>query len=255
MPVYSVRDMNTIAPLFEGWNETMIWSCLSGTIGVAYAERLDAPESAQVSVGDFCAFAGKANDALARNKPENLRSNYAILVPQHQEWARTIERAWGAAVTPHTRYATKKDDSFDRAKLREFAASLPPRYELRPIGRELYEAILALEWARDLCVNYASYEQYEAIGMGVAVLKDGVVVAGASSYTSYPGGIEIEIDTREDERRKGLATACGALLILNCLERGAYPSWDAHNLESLALAQKLGYSFDREYPAYEIEYP
>ena len=46
---------------------------------------------------------------------------------------------------------------------------------------------------------------------------------------------------------------CGAALILKCLERGLYPSWDAHNKESLALAQKLGYIFDREYLCYIVE--
>jgi hypothetical protein len=41
---------------------------------------------------------------------------------------------------------------------------------------------------------------------------------------------------------------------LKCLERGLYPNWDAHTRESLALAQKLGYVFDREYLCYGL-YP
>ena len=65
-------------------------------------------------------------------------------------------------------------------------------------------------------------------------------------------GIEIEIDTREDHRRKGLAYACGAKLVLECLEKGLYPSWDAQNKWSVALAEKLGYHFSQEYVAYEI---
>lgn len=77
-------------------------------------------------------------------------------------------------------------------------------------------------------------------------------MSGASSYTFYRDGIEVEIDTREDERRKGLALACGAKLILECLARKLYPSWDAHNSGSLALAEKLGYRFDKEYPTYEF---
>ncbi len=50
----------------------------------------------------------------------------------------------------------------------------------------------------------------------------------------------------------GLAYACGARLILECLARGIYPSWDAHNLESAALAEKLGYHYDRPYTAFLI---
>lgn len=94
---------------------------------------------------------------------------------------------------------------------------------------------------------------YQKYGLGVVALKDGEPVSGASSYTSYNGGIEIEIDTREDHRRRGLAFACGAKLILECLARGWYPSWDAQNKWSAALAEKLGYHFDGEYTAYEVQ--
>ena len=61
------------------------------------------------------------------------------------------------------------------------------------------------------------------------------------------------MDTREDHRRKGLALCCAAQLILSCLEKGKYPSWDAANRASVALAEKLGYHFDREYPALEVQ--
>ena len=107
-------------------------------------------------------------------------------------------------------------------------------------------------WANDLVSQYKDYGTYRKIGLGVVALKDGELAAGASSYSTYEKGIEIEIDTREDYRRKGLAYACGAKLILKCLERGLYPSWDAQNPWSVALAEKLGYHFSHEYTAYEI---
>ena len=102
--------------------------------------------------------------------------------------------------------------------------------------------------------NYGSREAFLEKGLGVVALFGGALVAGASSFSTYSGGIEIEVDTRQDHRRKGLATACAARLILACLDRGWYPSWDAQNPWSLALAEKLGYHFDRGYTAYEI-YP
>ena len=93
---------------------------------------------------------------------------------------------------------------------------------------------------------------YEKLGMGVVCLKNDAVVAGAASYSTYRDGIEIEIDTKEEFRRRGLASACGARLILDCMERGLYPSWDAQNKWSVALAEKLGYHYERDYTAYEI---
>ena len=79
----------------------------------------------------------------------------------------------------------------------------------------------------------------------MVILRDGVPVSGASSYSSYRDGIEIQIDTKREYRRKGLASISGAALILECLERGLYPSWDAQNKESVILAKKLGYHYDR----------
>ena len=86
----------------------------------------------------------------------------------------------------------------------------------------------------------------------MVILKEGQIVAGASSYTRYRDGIEIEVDTVEPERRKHLATVVCSALILRCLEEGLYPSWDAQNRNSVRLAEKLGYEFDHEYAAYEI---
>ena len=81
---------------------------------------------------------------------------------------------------------------------------------------------------------------------------DGEVVSGASSYSSYTGGIEVEVDTKEEYRRNGLATACAAKLIIECLKRNLYPSWDAQNKWSVALAEKLGYHYSHAYTAYEM---
>ena len=107
-------------------------------------------------------------------------------------------------------------------------------------------------WENDLLSQYMGYDIYKFLGLGVVVLKDGELVAGASSYSTYSEGIEIEIDTREGHRRKGLAYACGAKLILECIKKGLYPSWDAQNTWSVALAEKLGYHFSHKYTAYEI---
>ena len=152
-----------------------------------------------------------------------------------------------------SRYAIKKEtDAFDKEKLKRIVASLPEEYELRLIDREIYEICQKMEWSRFWVALYRDYEEFQKLGLGVAILKDGELVAGASSYSSYKEGIEIEIDTNEPYRRKGLATVCGARLILECLERNLYPSWDAQNLWSVALAEKLGYHYSHTYTAYEI---
>ena len=152
-----------------------------------------------------------------------------------------------------TRYAIKKEpDVFDRAALQKVVDSLSKDYTLKMMDEELFWHCKETGWCRDWISQYPEYELYREYGLGAIILRDGEPVSGASSYSAYKEGIEIEIDTKEEYRRKGLAYICGAKLILECLEQNLYPSWDAQNKWSVALAEKLGYHFDHEYTAYEV---
>ncbi len=165
-----------------------------------------------------------------------------------------IESTYGDKAKAFTRYATKKDTRFDREKLEEFVVGLPADFELQLIDEQLYKSCLTEDWSQDLVANYDDDQHYAQLGLGVAVLYQGKLVAGASSYSTYENGIEIEIDTHPDYRQKGLAKSVAAKLILTCLDRGLYPSWDAHTKVSLDLAAKLGYEFSHEYRAYEMDW-
>ena len=239
--------------LFEGWEETLIWSCMQGVMGEIYADDALNPASAMAILGDFVFFAGEPDEEMILYKPDWCHNEFIIMVPQNDAWATLIEKHYQEKAKKVSRYAIKKEpDVFDKEKLERIVASLPEEYELRLIDREIYEICQKMEWSRFWVALYRDYEEFQKLGLGVAILKDGELVAGASSYSSYKEGIEIEIDTNEPYRRKGLATVCGARLILECLERNLYPSWDAQNLWSVALAKKLGYHYSHSYTAYEI---
>ncbi len=241
------------AKLFAGWEETPIWSCLQGVMGSIYSDHPKQPSSAAAILGDFCFLAGEPCEALAAFKPEDSRQDFIIMIPQGEAWEQMIEACWGDKAKKVTRYAVKKEqDNFDRGKLQKMAAKLPVGYEMKAITQEQYELCRKMEWSRDLVGQYKSFAEYERLGLGFVVIKDGELAAGASSYSSYTSGIEIQIDTQMEHRRKGLARACGAALILECLKRGLYPSWDAQNPESIALAEQFGYHPDHPYTAYEI---
>ena len=120
------------------------------------------------------------------------------------------------------------------------------------IDERLYQMCKAEAWSADLVSQYPSYENYRKLGIGTVICKEDIMISGASSYARYQDGIEIEIDTREEYRRKGFAYLCGAKLILECLKRNLYPSWDAQNKGSVALAEKLGYHYSHTYTAIEI---
>lgn len=240
-----------IKEIFKNWNETLIWSCLQGIMGEIHTNL--AEDAAMAILGDFAFYAGNPSEELIRFKPESCKQDFIIMVPQNDDWSELIEKCYGDKAKKVTRYAIKKDtDIFNVVKLEQAVLNLPDDYELKMIEEAEYNMCRNNGWANDLVSQYKDYYTYKKLGLGVVALKDGELVSGASSYSTYNEGIEIEIDTREDHRRKGLAYACGAKLILECLNKGLYPSWDAQNKWSVALAEKLGYHFSHKYTAYEI---
>jgi len=253
--IKKVTNPQTVEHLFSNWKETCIWSALQGIMGDIYAKDTAHPDAAMVILGDFCFLAGKPDAELVAFKPDSYGKNYIIMVPENEEWSALIEAQYKDGAEKNSRFAIRKDSgNFDKEKLEQAVSELPEGYELRMIDKSLYDACLSEEWSADFVSNYKDYTMFEKLGLGVLMIKEDTVelVAGASSYSSYKDGIEIEIVTREDHRRKGLAYRCAAKLILECLKRNLYPSWDARTRISVALAEKLGYVYSHEYVAYEI---
>ncbi|WP_394405827.1 GNAT family N-acetyltransferase [Streptococcus sp. 20-1249] len=248
-----LNNLSSAISLFQDWQETMIWSCLQGVMGEIWVDDSDNPQSALAKLGKQASFGFLAGQPCLE-LIEFCRGEDIILVPQHEGWRKLIEKTYGDKVKAFTRYATKKGTAFDRNKLEEFVTSLPEDFELQFMDEQLYKVCLTEEWSQDLVANYDDYQRYSQLGLGVVALYQGKLVAGASSYSTYENGIEIEIDTHPDFRRKGLAKAVAAQLIVTCLDREIYPSWDAHTKTSLDLAEKLGYEFSHEYRAYEMDW-
>lgn len=244
--IHTLEDTSKAAPFFAGWEETMLRSCLEKVMGRILVTDPEAPHAACALIGDFAFFAGTPESALLEAVPPR----FCILVPREEAWASLLEARFPAA-RKVTRYALRKDTRFDRARLSSYVEALSADCVLRRIDGALYEQCLLSPVSRDLVSVFADKEQYLALGRGFVVLKDGVIVSGASSYTRCRAGIEIEVDTAEPERRRHLALAACAALILSCLDEGLYPSWDAQNMGSVRLAEKLGYVFSHPYAAYE----
>ncbi len=244
--IYELKDFSRVKRMFEFWNG---FDAVDATIRVFVTDP-EAPRSALLySSFDGIFLAGEPDRELV----EYSELGDDALHPQNEAWEKLIKECWPEA-QPTIRYAIHRCKDFDRDKLQSFVDALPKGYEISRIDSEIYDLILSADDA-DLEYLIGDFEAKEAFlekGRGFVVLKDGSVVAGASSEYCYRNGIEVEIDTVRSERRKGLATAVGAKLILSCLDDGLEPVWDAANLISVHLAEKLGYQFDCEYVYYWI---
>lgn len=239
--------------LFGDWQESLLWSCMQGVMGELYADHPEEPQSVMAILGDFAYYAGKPERELVLYKPQWCEKDFMIMVPQNEEWGSLIEECYGEKAEKVSRYAIKKEPGiFDRAHLEQVVSGLPEGFELRLMDEEIFRKCEKEDWSRDFTAQFEDIGMFQELGLGAFILKDGELVSGASTYSSYHGGIEIEIGTKKPYRRKGLAYVCGARLILECLDKNLYPSWDARNLWSVALAEKLGYHYSHAYTTYEI---
>lgn len=257
--IVKIKDIEKVKGLFGDCENNFLLSCLQGVMGEMYSFDCYNPKSAVAVIGDFRMFAGEPNENLL--KYDYKKGEMDIIIPQNDKWAELVRNTFNSDLEGISelkeikRYSTFEDISqFNINKLNKIKDSAPEGFEILDIDEEIYKRCLENEWSKDLVGNYDDYEDYSKNGVGVVILdtKKDEIVSGASSYCTFEGGIEIEIDTNEQHRRNGYALICGASIILKCLERGIYPSWDAHNRGSIELAKKLGYKEKGEYTAFEL---
>ncbi|WP_017413986.1 GNAT family N-acetyltransferase [Clostridium tunisiense] len=243
-----------LSSMFKNMSDTMILSYLQGHMGIAWVNDLINPTVAQIIVGVFVFYAGdpyaKGTEELLTNLPKDN-----IVIVENEEWKSRIETVYKGYIDKFQRYAFKKNpECLDYKHIQSFLGKLPEGYELKKIDEALANDPSLQEVSEDFTSQFHSIEDYINKGIGYCILHKEKIVCGASSYSVYDDGIEIEIDTHPDHRRKGLATVAAAALILDCVEKGKYPSWDAANLVSVALAQKFGYVLEEPYDTYHIHY-
>lgn len=251
--IYEVNDSREkLRSLFEDFNDTMIDSYIDGYMGEAWVDNIKNPKVAQIKVGVFNFFSGYSNITEARELVENIHEE-ALIILEDDEWLDIIKEVYNENLYELKRYAFERSfENFNIEDLKKNVERLPKEYEFRKIDKEIAYSKSLQELTEDFTSQFDSIEHYLERGIGFCILHNGKVVSGASSYNSYKGGIEVEIDTLEEYRRKGLAQIVASALILYCIENNIYPNWDAANLESVALAEKLGYKMKKIYNAYYI---
>ncbi len=251
------NDRYKIGPLFKNMHDTVILSCLQGHMGRAWTDRLEDPSFAMIQGGAFCFLAGDENSEAVNDLIIHMLDlagiNLVFVITDIKGFGDRLEKHYGEDCRRIQRYGIKKKrDEFDLEYLKSIVNRLPKEYNLSPINEKWYDEALRETWSEDFVSNFLSKEDYLERGIGRVITYNDKIISGASSYSIYNGGIEIEIATREEFRKQGLALIVGAALILACREKGLYPSWDAANMISVGIAQKLGYEYDKPYDAYMI---
>ena len=216
-------------------------------MGRVWADHPLKPACAVAAVGDFILCAGEPGLSATHMLRVALQSDdreWIVYAPG--KWADKLPKE--STFTQETRWAFQHDVQPEDARLRALA-TLPAGMTVQLIAGEMIDRCRQEEWSRDFVREFGTDRAYAACGLGVLLMLDGRAVAGASSYVAYPGGIEIQVQTRDGYEGRGLATVASAQLILRAHECGLEVSWDAANPASAHLAEKLGY---RPAGAYDI---
>lgn len=234
-----------------GWcGDSMIPTYFEGHIGTAAAEKENDPAWVMIRSGDFYFAAGEPVN-LADAAKEFLKPGSVVIADDTAAWLDAI-RAAGIKADAFTRYHTvMPKKGLDRAHLEECLGNAEG-FSVKRAGEYEYARLRDCEWESAFVMNFDNMDDFLTNGFGYCIFAEGELVSAATTYGWYSGGYELQIATAPNYRRRGLAAAAGAAFILECLDRGKIPHWDAANQTSVRLAQRLGFEYGGEYQAIDI---
>lgn len=217
---------------------------IEGQMGRAYADDPERPTAYRITVGPFWYFAGDAGGPGGRALMGEFPP-YSLLMPSPPEWIAAAREVFGDKLVSFPRYSFSAD-GLSETHLAGLLDQSPYHDRVLRVDAELL--------ARP--DNYVEIDDFDspadflARGIGYTLLEEGKPAGAAYSSLVCSRGIEVSLFVNEPYRRRGVAKALSAALLLECLRRGLRPNWDAANPESRALAEKLGYTFTETYESY-----
>lgn len=221
--------------------ELLMSAGMDGVLGESWEDE----NGAIVSTGFFTYLLGKPSDGEETDLILRQVCPYCV-IPKSAEWEDYLKRYKS---TSYERYKMLSPDKFDEEALKKYINILTAPFRIQPVDHMLFNRGIVSAEELNIPHVYGNVEKYLLKGFGFAALDGSRSVSLVSSYIVHNGEAEVDISTRPEYRRRGLAAALCARFILECIERGLTPSWDAQNPESVNLAKKLGFTLDHSYKA------
>lgn len=239
------NDRRSVSALFQDykWNY-LPDAILDGYMGEVLIDDEHNPRVAVLEIPKLKLFipGGDAGHPAARTYMQNLPKVSALIFAS-AGWEELLKEIHAGKFIGMRRYAFTSE-KLDVEYLRQLASRIPDGYRLAQMDLSLAEQLAAekSEFASDHIVNFDSPQDFIARGFGFCILEGEEIVSAATTFAICDKGIEIQISTREKQRRKGLATVVAAQLMVHSLQNNLDPNWDAENDRSARLAEKLGYT-------------
>ncbi len=237
------KDFEKLRNLFKNIRFYMENSVLDGVMGEAYTDNITNPNFAILIVRKYCFMSGNIEKEDLCKLIDSKLKQYIIIPIDGLK--KVIEENFKDNINKLERYSIKKTPIFDKEKLQTYIDNLSKEYNIQAIDKNTAKRI-----KEEKFINIT--DNYEENGVGYCSIYNNEIIGVASSNIFYKDGIEVNIKVKEGHRRKGIATALASKLILKCLEENKKISWDAANLWSVGLAEKLGFEYDSTYNIYKF---
>jgi GNAT superfamily N-acetyltransferase len=223
---------------------------IEGQMGNAYVDDVQNPSAYKIQVGPFFYFAG---DAFGEGGQEMLRniSPWTLFMPSSEGWLKAGKNMYRDKLIGFDRYSFSSE-CLSVEHLEKYLTQSSFSENLKEVDL----AVATQVWGQDHFLDLSCFESpfdFMERGIGYYVERRGTIIGAAYSSLVCSQGIEVSIFVAEDYRRQGMATALAAHLLKWCLENKMDSHWDAANLESCTLAEKLGYFPKGTYQAYYLE--
>lgn len=248
-------DRIKVRPLFDSHTRAraVIFPALDQGRGTVWTNSIETPTVARLQLAIINAVAGDSTSSDAEDIIRMIEPMKIVFGPD-DEWTRIIKELWGDRLGVQQRVLLSPE-SLDIDHLRNLRDQLPEGYSLERMDLETVQRIDKRR-AMHIPTFFGSSEDFYKMGIAYCVKHGDNVVSIASTFTPYTDMFEIQVDTPDtDHRRKGLATAVSAALMVHALENGMVPYWDAANEPSIHLALKLGYTDPDRWEAYYLKPP
>jgi GNAT superfamily N-acetyltransferase len=221
---------------------------IEGQMGRAFVDDPASPSAYRISIGPFWYLAGEARCPGGYQMARSLPA-YNLLMSPSAAWLEVVQEAFTSRLHAFPRYSYSSSGLsaghlgalLERTGYQERVIAIDENIASALTGRP--ESFLELS-------DYDSIPDFLERGLGFTMLDGDKVMGVAYSSLVCSQGIEVSIYVEERYRRQGVATALGARLLQESLRRNLRPDWDAANLESRKLAEKLGFKYVETYNAY-----
>ncbi len=216
----------------------VIDSGLEGRLG--RVRVTEAGDAACLDLGCYSFFGGDAESTKVGALIDGVTTSRELIYPS-PDWRHRLLQAISAERLTDRPMRRFDGRSLNRESLRQCVKNIGADAEVRRLD-VADAAQLDAGIAPHALQTYVDPEHFVAEGLGWGAFIGERLVSAATSYAMSTRQIEVAIATRAEHRGSGLASATAAALLIDAMDRGIEPCWNAANPVSQRMAIRLGFT-------------